>query len=457
MLGNLGGSPHACPRNRQDQREGRDFNTHSFIAASIGGRASANAVVDVPGHRLEVECHFRRIPVYIRTYRNQLADWLSREELKRVRSDLRAEGWVEVAFAEDWQQLVEDARFGPLVLSGEKGATAQLARQLAVSNLPNTLPRLVWIPSDWEVVLHGPKEVSSAVQALVRHGHRVSQTGRFLWSSLSQDPNGLELARAFRVLDTALQDDRLVLIVLDVLRHSDPSLILEEFRQRGLNCSSTPYRTSDLGVPTARRRQCLSGAKPPFFPDLEALGRLQVPTPPSLRLVPLDANPCEGLFLEGKVTVEPTIMTTGDPWLPHPAGHFHDEAGKHLLHSELGPACAITGKPDPLKGYGGTLLLVDGGHARALSGKEVERISGLPPADYSDCVSDSSEKEVHLALAREPGWQAATSVIGWTKEQLSLLRKKPGIEWIQLIRKHWLNLKSGYKLGRGRPETQNPN
>ena len=206
-----------------------------------------------------------------------------------------------------------------------------------------------------------------------------------------------------------------VSVVLDASRHLDPSLILEEFRCRGLNCSSTPYRTSDLGVPTARRRHCVSGAKPPFSPDLEALGRLQVPTPPSLKLVPLD----EGLFLKGKVTVEPTIMTTGDPWLPHPAGHFHDETGKRLLHSESGPACAITGRPDPLKGYGGTLLLVDGGHARALSGKEVAGILGLSPADYLGCISQSSEEDVHLALAREPGWQAAASVIGWVEEQLN--------------------------------------
>ena len=246
-------------------------------------------------HRLEVECHFRCVPVYIRTYRSQLADWLSREELAKVRSDLEAEGWVEVEFSGDWQQLVEDARFGPLVLPGEKGATAQLARQLAVSNLPRTLPRLVWIRSDWEVVLHGPKEVSSAVQALVRHGHEISQAGRFLWSSLSQDPSGSELARGFLALDAALREGRLVSAALDAPRHLDPSLILEEFRCRGLNCSSTPYRTSDLGVPTARRRHCISGAKPPFSPDLEALGR-----------------PDEGLFLRGKVTAEPTIMTGGD-------------------------------------------------------------------------------------------------------------------------------------------------
>ena len=49
----------------------------------------------------------------------------------------------------------------------------------------------------------------------------------------------------------------------------------------------------------------------------EPLGHLQVPILPSLRLVPLDACPKDSAYLDGKVSVEPTILTTGDPWLPH--------------------------------------------------------------------------------------------------------------------------------------------
>ena len=101
-------------------------------------------------------------------------------------------------------------------------------------------------------------------------------------------PQRIGTDKSALALDAALREGRLVSVVLDAPRHLDPSLTLEEFRCRGLNCSSTPYRTSDLGVPTVRRRHCISRAMPPFSPDLEALGRLQVPTPPSLKLVPLD-------------------------------------------------------------------------------------------------------------------------------------------------------------------------
>ena len=79
-------------------------------------------------------------------------------------------------------------------------------------------------------------EVSSAVQALVRHALEISQAGRFLCSSLSQDPSGSELARALLTLDAALREGRLVSRVLDAPGHLDPSLILAEFRCcRGLS------------------------------------------------------------------------------------------------------------------------------------------------------------------------------------------------------------------------------
>ena len=71
--------------------------------------------------RPKVRAAFRCVPVYIRTYRNQLADWVSREEISRVRAELLEAGWWESVFQEDWSQLIEDARFGPLTLPGERG------------------------------------------------------------------------------------------------------------------------------------------------------------------------------------------------------------------------------------------------------------------------------------------------------------------------------------------------
>ena len=124
--------------------------------------------------------------------------------------------------------------------------------------------------------------------------------------------------------------------------------------------------------------------------------------------------------MDGKVTVEPTIMTTGDPWLPHPAGHVYAEGTKHLLHSDSGPACALIGKEDKLKGYGGTLLLVDAGRARSLSAREVARIQGLNDPDYDKLLEEFSLDTLHLSLAREPGWQVAMGLIGWVQETLQL-------------------------------------
>ena len=147
-------------------------------------------------------------------------------------------------------------------------------------------------------------------------------------------------------------------------------------------------RSSTLcgGVPAARRRQCVCGFSGSQCPQLEPFGRYQVQDPPTLRQLPLEVQPSENLFVDGKVTVERTIMTTGDPWLPHSAGHVYAEGTKHLLHSNSGPACALTGKEDRLKGYGGTLLLVDGGRARSLSAREVARIQGLN--DHHDKLRD---------------------------------------------------------------------
>ena len=106
----------------------------------------------------------------------------------------------------------------------------------------------------WEVVFHGPSGTSSALQALVRHGHSASSAGQYLWSAISQDPLGAELARTLEAVDRARADGRLRVIIIDLPRQANVSLIIGELQARGLECTSTTYRTS-LGVPAARRRQ----------------------------------------------------------------------------------------------------------------------------------------------------------------------------------------------------------
>ena len=266
------------------------------------------------------------------------------------------------------------------------------------------------------MVFHGPPITSSALQALVRHGHSPSRAGQYLWSAISQDPRGTELARTLEAVDRAKSDGRLRVIIIDLPRQASVSLITEELKARGLECTSTTYRTSDLGVPAARRRQCLCGFTGHQSLQLEPFGRYQVQDPPALKQLPLEVEPAESLYIKGQVTVEP--MTTGDHWLPHPAGHINREGAKHLVHKDTGPACALTGKADTLKGYGGTLLLVNGGRVRSLSAREVARIQGLSDPEYDQLLEDCSLDSLLLALAREPGWQVAVGLLGWVQDSL---------------------------------------
>ncbi|CAE7230388.1 GLT8D1, partial [Symbiodinium necroappetens] len=65
--------------------------------------------------RLESENSFTVHPIYIRTYRNQLTHWLSREDLPLVREQLVAEGWTEVETRIHWEDFLRDAKRSALV------------------------------------------------------------------------------------------------------------------------------------------------------------------------------------------------------------------------------------------------------------------------------------------------------------------------------------------------------
>ena len=100
-------------------------------------------------------------------------------------------------------------------------------------------------------------------------------------------------------------------------------------------------------------------------------------------------------------------MTTGDPWLPHPVGHWQSSRGNLLVHAVSGPACAFTSARDPLKGFGGTLIPSSTGGVRSLSLNEVARAIGFSEA----AIADTPTRELARASSREPGWQVAASVL----------------------------------------------
>ena len=79
---------------------------------------------------------------------------------------------------------------------------------------------------------------------------------------------------------------------------------------------------------------------------------------------------------------------------------------------------ALTGRADELKGYGGTLLLVDEGKVRALADREVARILWVCGLDYEALLKEHTLEDVHLSLASEPGWQVSVGLLGWVQEAL---------------------------------------
>ena len=200
--------------------------------------------------RLEVECGFTSYPTYIRTYRNELADWVSRASLGQVRVKLAAQGWSEVSFEGDWRQIVEDARCGPLLLPTHD-TLERTARQIACRPFnPSPVPSRVWLDTTWEVVLQGAVSFASAALALAKHGLEPAGTSDRVWASLSQDPHAVEWQRvAERLTSGPCQ-----VVAIDCPRQTDTVPILEFLRKKNFSCTLLSLRTSDLGSFSARRR-----------------------------------------------------------------------------------------------------------------------------------------------------------------------------------------------------------
>jgi hypothetical protein len=95
-----------------------------------------------------------------------------------------------------------------------------------------------------------------------------------------------------------------------------------------------------------------------------------------------------------RVTLTPTISTSGDRLMPWPLGTLEilDEGRRtrHVLHDPRGPCHTVRGKPDPVKGYSNTLLWADG-HVRRLSPKELWHAQGGTDTGW--------------VLLREDGWK----------------------------------------------------
>ena len=78
--------------------------------------------------RLECAHEFVVTSMYVRTYHNDVADWISLEKLPIVHSTLATKGWTRREPPCDWGQLVADAKDHLLRrLPGEEGPIAEAA------------------------------------------------------------------------------------------------------------------------------------------------------------------------------------------------------------------------------------------------------------------------------------------------------------------------------------------
>ena len=361
------------------------------------------------------------LSVYIRTYRNQLADWLSREDLQPVRKQLVFEGWTEVATGLQWEEFLRDAGRSALVYSTGDDPQGNVARQLThpAELAPRPLKQ-VCLQVPWQP-LHVEEypEVTSCGIALRLFGIWRPGDHPFAWYTFSQDPSGRERKRFERILEA--QGHRLRKLVVDCPRQFDSTRLVQVAEKFFPNVETYQYISSHLGAITARRRTvcfCWKGTLPPP----KDLGHFRANPPPSMQMIPLDSGTAsEALSISGVLTQEPGIVTTGDPWLPHPFGHVKGPGvpPKCLVHKVTGPACAFVGPTKDIKGPGATLIPSGTGAVRRLSLGEIARAQGLTATQWTELAEALGQEEALRRVIQEPGWQVAAAILGlWQEEPL---------------------------------------
>ena len=115
---------------------------------------------------------------------------------------------------------------------------------------------------------------------------------------------------------------RLQKIVVDCPRQLDVSQLQARFKKGTFDhVTQVSYVSSHWGTVTARRRTLLLGRKEGVSLPPSGMENYRVHPPPSMQLIPLEPETeTKSVALEGRLTQEPRIVTTGDAWLPHPFG-----------------------------------------------------------------------------------------------------------------------------------------
>jgi len=379
--------------------------------------------------RLEAEHGFMITSFYVRTYHNEVADWLTREEVKKVHSVLARAGWHRMEPPAAWGEIAADAHDRLLRIPGETGPLAEAAlRHRALRRPANpqaSRPLVGQAGLELGGLLQGYRDAF-----LKLGGSEVADGQRAAWimTSLTMDPRGFEV----EVLLTRVGQDKPTTVVVDMPTGHSTVKLEKALKQLGYTLITLDLLCSEHGDATSRTRKVVVAGRGPAVQSLASIRM-----PPACRTAHgvkhfLERDLAEGwLDDQGEVLLDPKIRSTGNPLLPKPAGHITIGGTKHLLHSPDGPAGTARWPGQEPTGPGATLLYIPGGtqgRVRALTPIEVWRIHGGSNEAWEAFRAEGkSDEDLLRAAARALPPESAQTLLRIVSEALEGGAAKVGV------------------------------
>ena len=190
---------------------------------------------------------------YVRTYHNDLADWLTRELEDLVHAELSQKQWERMEPPEEWGAMMKDAKDRLLKYPGEKGEGERAAWQ-------QQLQRQGGVKCQLQLAEGLGKEVGDTLRnyeaAWAKAGGKATtrKEAQWLFCSFSLDPKGKEVAQFFEEV-ASCKPAAFVIGAPRGCKLGDMLLRLGsqgyQMRQEGQECSRLGHATLRTGVPSA--------------------------------------------------------------------------------------------------------------------------------------------------------------------------------------------------------------
>ena len=423
----------------------------------------------------EATYNFRVVTaLYIRTYHNQLSDWISRTVLAIVHDRMKKEGWLRVEVPTSWCEIVEEAKERILKLPGAKGGAVTLALQLHQRRKKLVLAKplqpkgsllefgslLAHYARAWTEA-GGTAQIARLSEDIIGldmiwPGKASAGEGHAIWCvSLSLDPSGKER----KTLSQRLGQTCPQVVVIDAPTQLDISQLCKAADGLGLHRRQEVVRCAEQGDVTSRTRMVLALGKKEGIRQLPPLGR-SVPVAQSLKALPLlrEAEVPGDCWAEVKsYSLDPRLSTTGDRSLPWPMGTCKVNGTRTLVYDTRGPGGTARDPSNQTVGSGGLLIgSMKNGSAcpRRLAGLEVWRMQGGSDADWQRLLMRYQERDVLRQAARSQGPVTAARILEWLQnlEATEDQEEKAGFCVDRDEEKAWGDIKQWLKAWGRNPE-----